>query len=115
MSPQPKKPKAAVTEKDGGPRTVPWRGLGLEVPAVLPAEFAWAMAEVEESDRKSFAPVLGLIRSIIGEEQEQRVREKLTADGVSFADVPEVLETLISSIFESYGMAEGDSDASPQS
>ena len=116
MSPAPKKAKAAVAEKsDGGPRTVKWRGLSLEVPAVLPAEFAWAMADAEQSDRKMFAPLLNLVRAIIGEEQERRVRDKLTADEVPFADVPEVMETLVKAIFEAYGMAEGDSDASAQS
>lgn len=114
MSPAPKKAKAAAAEQDGGSHTVQWRGTEFTVPAVLPADLAWAMADLESSSR-SFAPILGVLRSVLGEEQEQALRAKLAADEVSFADLPDALSELLSAVFETFGMAEGDSSASAPS
>lgn len=116
MSAPPKKAKAAAAEKaGGGPRTVEWRGLALTVPEVLPADVAWAMADIESATGTSVSPILALLRSIIGADQEQQLREKLSADGVSFTDLPDALSELLTALFDSYGMAEGDSPASASS
>mgnify|MGYP006921357460 CR=1 FL=1 len=115
MSPAPKKGQVAAGEKAGGPRVVEWRGTEFTVPAVLPADLAWAMADIESGDGSSVTPILSLLRSIIGTEQEQQLRDKLAADGVSFTDLPDALSELLSALFDAYGMAEGDSPASAPS
>ena len=111
--------KAAVAEKgDGGKPPVEWRGITLTLPdglANLPAEFAWAVAELETATGQSVTPLLNLLRALIGPEQETTVRGKLIEDGVTFAELPDALTELLTVIFGEYGLTLGESPASPQS
>ncbi len=108
------KAAAAETSAAAQPHTVQWRGIEFTTPAVLPAELAWALADVESSSNQ-VGPMLALIRSLIGDEQEQVLRNRLTELEVGFPDVPEALTELLTAIFAEYGMAEGDSPASAAS
>lgn len=108
--------KAAVAERDGSTsHTLTWRDVEFVLPVKLPASMAWAIADVESSDGTSVAPVLALLRSLLGADQEKQLRAKLEADQVTLDELPDALSELLASVFDTYGMAEGDSDASAPS
>lgn len=105
---------AAQAETSDEPKVYEWRGLELELPAKLPGDLAFAYADLEASG-ESMGSIVGIVRSLIGDENAQLVRHKIAEDGVALDEVNGVLAGLVNGAFALYGMAEGDSGASPTS
>lgn len=107
------KTAAARAERAPQPRSLDWNGLELELPANLPGELVFDLAAVETN--RGPASMLGAIRTVIGDEQLEAVRERIVELGLTLDDVGEALGELVTGIWAEYGLTPGESDASPQS
>jgi hypothetical protein len=96
----PKKAAAARGETDPKPKTIefaPARDAGKEtaeaieltLPPTLSGDLFWGLADLEES-AVGAAALLRVLRSILGADQVEAVREKVIADGVTFQRIDEV-------------------------
>lgn len=112
---KPAKVEAATDEvaADTTPKQIEWRGATFTLQHdELPADILWIMADIEQG---KLSAMLEFFTLILGVEQSTVVREKLRTDGVTVDQAPDALGEILSAVLEAYGMAEGDSDASPQS
>lgn len=111
----PSKGSAARAEGNGKPPTFKHRGLTLKLPQkTLSSEVAYAFAELEGSKQQLF-PFMQLVKTLIGEEQLDKVREKQAADGVGFDEVADDLIALVDNAFKAYGVGLGEASASSSS
>lgn len=106
--------EAARGEKNDTPKTIDFRGLTLTLPPVLPGTLYFDFAELEDNQSSPAAQVR-LLRSLVGDDQVVAIREKIAADNVPFDEVDEVVLGLFNDIVASFGVAEGDSEASADS
>lgn len=109
---------AAQAETDPQPKTITWRGLELTLPPAASPKVIRYFGEIEDG-RKSIAPILNLIRVLVGDDQYDQVWDQLEADGVSMEDATDALldddDGLFSVAMAAYGTAPGESQASPGS
>lgn len=111
----PSKGSAARAEGNGKPLTLQHRGLKLKLPnTTLSSEVAYAFAELEGSEQQLY-PFMQLVKSLIGEEQLTKVREKQAADGIGFDEVADDLVKLVDNAFKAYGAGLGEASASSSS
>lgn len=110
----PSKGVAARREKKAGRPTLEFRGITLELPETLPGSLYFDFADLADSGGDPAAE-LRCLRSLIGEEQVRRVREKIEQDGVTFDDLGPMMAKLFEDAFAAYGSTVGESAASPTS
>lgn len=109
---------AARSEKNGKPKHYTWRGIKLELQPDPPGSLLWDFREFErqqETGNDRVSPILDLLESLIGREQERKVRNKIAADRISLADTTAELSKLLEGILKKYGMGVGESRASRSS
>jgi hypothetical protein len=106
---------AALAEGNGQPKRVEWNGLTLGLPAELPGDTLWGWAATED-ESKSIGPAMGLLRSILGDEQDAQVRAKVTELGLSLSGATEAIlhkdDGLFALVLKEYGTDPGESSAS---
>lgn len=101
-----KKAEASGAEAKGEAKTVDFRGLELEIPAKLPGTILFDLADVEAG--RDLQGTMEFLKSLIGQNQYQLVREKVAADGIGFDEVIDVIQKLIEDILEIAGISEGE-------
>lgn len=108
----PSKSKAARSEKASKGKTLTWRGVKLKLPPPekMSGTLLFDLHEMEAQE--NLGALIGLIGSLVGEEQLHRIRQQVGAEGLSVDETLEALTGLIGDIFEKYGMAPGESAAS---
>jgi hypothetical protein len=108
-----KRGAAARSEAKKEPKTVDFRGLGFKLPEELPGALVFDWADVVESDDS--ASLVRLLRTLLGDDQVQQIRDKVTDDKVPLNDMLGVLGELVADIIGAYGMSTGESSASQDS
>lgn len=107
------KAKAARKEKQAQEKSLTFRGVDLTFPGEFPEgayvqiEIERALAEANPDTPVGSAPVIKLLIALIGQEQLEKVRFKLTAVD-DFAELAEA-------ILDEYGLSLGGSEASQAS
>lgn len=109
---EPAKSKAVAAREESGAaadelKTITWRGLKFTIPAKLPAETAWLMAEIADGT-DGVVPIVRFVNGMIGEEQTVKLRRKLAADSIPMDDLAVVLDELTNAILGAYGMTPGE-------
>lgn len=95
-----------AARSEGRKKVLDFRGLKLKLPAKAPGSIVFDFAQLEEG-QNMIAPVVGLIRTMLGEEQLEQVKAKIGADDVSLDDMPDVLMGLVNDILDKYGLTAG--------
>lgn len=91
---------SARSEVNGKPKSITFRGLKLEVPAVAPGEILF---DIGDND------VTGTLRTVLGEEQMLKLREKVAADKLSLPEAVGQLTDLLDRLFrDTYGVSSGE-------
>jgi hypothetical protein len=103
---------AARAEAKPKPKKFTWRGLRLTLPAELPLELMFDIAELEAVDENPM-PIFRLLRTMLGPEQFTDVRNKFADIGTKNGDDP--LGGLVEGILSKYGVTLGESKASSES
>lgn len=110
------KAAAARSEKSKTPRpkSFTWKGIKMELPAQLPGDLAFEMADAEASHAQ-VSPSFTFLRAIVGDEVYGEIRAKVTEEKIPYQEVSEVLEEILSSVLNKYGLGSGESEASQDS
>lgn len=101
-----KKGAAARSEKNGKPKTVNFRGLKLKLPAKLPGTILFDLADLESGN--DLRGTMEFLKSLVGAEQYQAIRNKVAEDEIGIDEVDTVLLSLMESILESSGLSQGE-------
>lgn len=104
--PSTSKGAAARSEKKGKVKTVNFRGLKLKMPAKLPGTILFDLADLESGN--DLRGTMEFLKSLVGAEQYQAIRNKVAEDGIGIDEVDTVLLSLIESILESSGLSRGE-------
>lgn len=109
----PSKGAAARSEKanEPKPKSYTWRGLKLKLPPKLSGELLWDFAEFEadeEAGRERVGPMITLLRSLVGTEQSQAIREKVAEDGIDIDQVGDELYKILDGVLKKYGLSMGE-------
>ena len=97
---------AARAEKKGDAKTVDFRGLELKLPATLPGTLIFDFADIESGNE--LRGTMEFLKSLVGAEQYQAIRNKVAEEGISFEDVEGALQGLIEEILDSSGLSQGE-------
>lgn len=99
-APRQKRGVAARSEVNGRGKSVDFRGLKLKVPAQIPGQILFDIGDDN---------VTGTLRTLLGERQLLRVREKVAADGLNLEQTVDTLTEFLNGIFsETYGITSGE-------
>lgn len=101
-----KKGAAARAEKKNQPKTVDFRGLTLTLPATLPGTLIFDLADLESGN--GLRGTMELIKSLVGPDQYQAIRNKVADDEIPLDEVEGVLEGMLEDVFESSGLSQGE-------
>lgn len=106
----PKKGAAALAESEE--KSVTFRGVDIKLAPKLPATLLFDLTEIEIAGESPLA-VLRLLRSLVGPEQFRLIRNRVESaeEDDGFEDVG----SLVSNIFEQYGLTVGEASASDDS
>lgn len=116
----PDKGAAARAEVNGNgkPKNIKWNGLTLKLPKELPGTVLWDFAALEDGE-KQLAPLIALIKSVVGPEQNREIIEKVREKGWSIEKTTEALmdedKGLVPLITAEFGLSTGESEASQDS
>lgn len=103
---------AARAETKPKAKQFKWRGLTLKLPAELPLEMMFDIAELEASDQNPM-PIFRLLRSMLGPEQFTDCRNRIAE--VSDKNGKDPLAGLVEGVLGQYGVTLGNSEASATS
>jgi hypothetical protein len=101
------KPAAARAERKKASKTVDFRGLTITLKSKIPGSIIFDLADLEGG--KDLVGMMGILKSLIGENQFRAVRQKIDEDEVDFEEIESVLIELFESIFEAAGLSLGES------
>jgi hypothetical protein len=106
-----RKGQAAVArqEKEPKPKQVTFKGLTLTLPLSLPETFVLDIVELEATEGPM--PLFRMLRSILGAEQFGQLRSAIDRKVIMTED----LDSIITDVFEKYGIGPGESSASQDS
>ena len=105
-APARKKAGAARAEKKNEQKTVDFRGLKLGLPAKLPGTILFDLADLESGN--DLRGTMEFIKSLVGAEQYQAIRNKVAEDDIPFDKVTDVLLALLEDILETSGLSQGE-------
>jgi hypothetical protein len=112
---KPNKSKAARDEKAPRGKTLTWRGVKLKLPSADKVSGATLIDFELVKTADGFGPIIGLIGTFIGTEQLGWVKQQVVSENLNVEETIEAMSDLLAGIFEKYGMAPGESEASPGS
>lgn len=101
------KPAAARREKKEEKATVDFLGLNIEVPAKLPGSILFDIADLEMG--RDLRGTMEFIKSLIGEDAYDAIREKVREAELDIDEVPEKLIGLLEDILDKAGLSVGES------
>ena len=101
-----KKAAAARSEKKDEPKTVDFRGLTLHLLADLPGTLLFDLADLESGN--DLRGTMEFIKSLVGADQYQAIRNKIAEDAILLDDVADVLLKLLENILETSGLGQGE-------
>jgi hypothetical protein len=102
----PQKGAAARAEKNGKRKTVDFRGLELILPAKLPGTILFDLADLESGN--DLRGSMEFLKSLVGSEQYQAIRNKVGEEGIGIEKVDAVLLKLVEDILEASGLSQGE-------
>lgn len=117
-APKRKAAKAAAAEAKPEAKSFDWRGLKLEVPDEMRGELMFAFYDLEEQQRNEegrVGPMLSLVKSLVGPQQFQEIREKVRTEKLTMEQTDEEIGVLLDGLLGQYGMGLGESSASQDS
>ena len=101
-----KKAAAARGEKAGKSKTIDFRGLELKLPAKLPGTLIFDLADIETGN--DLRGTMEFLKSLVGPEQYQAIRNKVAEEQISFDEVEKVLVGLLEDIVGTSGLDLGE-------
>jgi hypothetical protein len=101
------KPAAARREKAGQEGTVDFLGLKIGVPAKLPGTILFDIADLEMG--RDLRGTMEFVKSLVGEDAYQAIREKVGEAGLGIDEVTESLVDLLEKILDKAGLSMGES------
>lgn len=116
----PVKGEAARAEVNGNgkPKQITWNGVKLDLPAALPGTVLRDFAKLEEG-KQQLSPLVNLIESILGSEQNEAVWAKVAEKGWDIEKTTKALMDddtgLIPKVTAKFGLTTGESEASQAS
>jgi hypothetical protein len=102
----PKKGAAARSEKKNTPKAVDFLGLKLKLPAKLPGTILFDLADLESGN--DLRGTMEFIKSLVGPDQYQAIRNKVAEDEIALEKVDGVLLKLLEDILEASGLSQGE-------
>lgn len=104
------KSAAARAEKKPKAKTYTQGGIKFNLPATLPETIIFDMVEIDATEGAPM-PVYKMLRSILGPEQFNKLRNAIEAGTIKSED----LDTFIEGVFAKYGVTPGEATASQAS
>lgn len=88
------------------PKTVKFHDISLKVPKKIPGVLAFELAEWEERDA-GFGPVIGLLKTLLGADQVDKIKVEVAAKDLDLDTVTEELMQLITKVVDAAGTSAG--------
>lgn len=104
----PDKGAAARAERKAEAPVVEFRGLKLTLPPKISGTLLWDFNDLFSGNERSLGGFVGLLGSLVGEEQNLEIRNKVREDGLDLDETLEALEDLLEKIFEASGVSLGE-------
>lgn len=101
------KAAAARAEKKPRAKSLTFNGIKFTLPPELPDTFIFDVIEIEAAG-DSIGPVFRMLRSMIGPEQFNLLRNAVEDKSIS----PDEIDDFVSAVFDKYGLGLGESSAS---
>lgn len=101
-----KKAAAAASGKDDKQKTVDFHGLKLVIAEEPLGTILFDIADLEGG--REFIGTMELIKSLLGREQYQAVRNKVAEEGLKLGEMEDALAQLVGDILESSGLGQGE-------
>jgi len=101
-----KKGAAARAEKKNEEKVVDFRGYKIKLPTKIPGTLLFDFADLQSGNE--LRGTMELIKSLVGAESYQVIRDKIGSEGLDFEQTEEALVGLLHTLFETYGTSLGE-------